>query len=153
MKSMHRFALALVAVAFPLVLFVAITANAKPSPDNHHSGYVHALGYLRTARAYISHPDSGVLHDQEKNAIDAINQAIADIKAAGIDDKKSDDVSVDTSMRWIARLNKAADVLNKAHDEVSKDQDDASFQGLQAKTIGNIGVAHKNVEAAIALEQ
>lgn len=152
MKLARILWLAALLIAFGLALGIA--GNAKPAPDKH-PGYLHALGNLRYARALIAHPDSGVLHDPEKQAMDEIDAAIAEIKAASIDDGKSidDHAGIDSHMRWIPRLNKAADVLDKAHDDVQKESDDAASQGLQARILEHIGKAHRHVEEAIATEQ
>jgi hypothetical protein len=140
-----------------LALLLGAQANsaAAPTPAGKHPSYLHALVDLRTARAYMAHPDSGELRDPEKNAIDEIDKALAEIKAAQIDDGKGldDHGSIDAHMRWIGRLNKAADFLNKAHDDVAKEEDDAASQGLQARALDHIGKAHKHVEEAISLEQ
>lgn len=134
-----------------VALFLVFGASAKPTPDKHPA-YLHALGNLRYARALIAHPDSGVLHDPEKAAMDEIDQAVAELKAAGIDDGKGldDHPGLDSHMRWIPRLNKAADVLNKAHDDVQKEDDGA---GLQSRILEHIGKARRHVEEAIATEQ
>jgi len=153
MKSMEKLATVSASIALSMTLLLALNTSAKPAPDNHHQGYMHALADMRVVRYWVSHPDSGSMHDQEKAVVDELDQAIADIKAAGIDDGKGDNAGADTNMRWIARLNKAADMLNKAHDEVLKDQDDGAAQGLQQKTLDHIAKARKNVVAAIALEQ
>jgi hypothetical protein len=137
-----------------MTLVLVFGASARPAPDKHPA-YLHALGNLRYARALMAHPDSGVLRDPEKAAIDEIDQAIAELKAAAIDDGKSldDHPGIDSHLRWIPRLNKAADVLNKAHDDVQKEEDDAATQGLQSRILEHIGKAHRHVEEAIALEQ
>lgn len=148
-----RFEVPLLLALAALSIF-AIGTNAKPAPARHPS-YLHALADLRYARAYIAHPDSGEMHDAEKAAIDEIDKAIGEIKAAAIDDGKNldDHPGIDTHLRWIGRLNKAAELLDKAHDDVAKEEDDASAQGLQARALEHIGKAHRHVEEAIALEQ
>ena len=144
----------LVAAVFPIALALAFGANAKPVPERH-AAYLHALADLRYARAYLAHPDSGELRDPEKNAIAEIDHAIAELKAASIDDGKGidDHPGLDSHLRWIGRLNKAAALLDKAHDDAAKEEDDAAAQGLQARVLGHIGKAHKHVEEAISLEQ
>ena len=138
---------------FAMTLALVFSANAKPAPDRH-AAYLHALGNLRHARAYLAHPDSGELKDPEKNAIAEIDEAIAEIRSAADDGKSLEDhPGLDSHLRWIGRLNKAADLLNKAHDDAAKEEDDASAQGLQARVLGHIGKAHKHVEEAISLEQ
>ena len=152
MRSVHRITMVVVV----LTLAFAFGASAKPTPaPAHHPEYLHALADLRTARAYIATPDSGELHQQEKDAIEQIDKAIGEIKAAAIDDGKdiNDHPGIDTHLRWIARLNKAAALLNKAHDNCAKEEDDPASQGLQGRALKHIGQARKFVEQAIALEQ
>jgi len=142
------------AAASLLVFFLAFGAAAKPSPGPSpakYGSYTNALGQLRTARAYIEHPDSGELHQQEKDAMAEIDMAIAALKTVADDGKSAaDHDSLDSHLRWIARLNKSADLLSKAHDNVQKESDssDAKDQALQ-----HIGQARKFIEQAIALEQ
>jgi hypothetical protein len=151
---MNRTCTLTAAVLFVMTLALVFSASAKPAPDRHPA-YLHALANLRYARAYLAHPDSGELKDAEKNAIAEIDAAIAEIKAAAIDDGKSidDHPGLDSHLRWIGRLNKAASLLDKAHDDAAKEEDDVSAQGLQARVLGHIGKAHKHVEEAISLEQ
>jgi hypothetical protein len=71
----------------------------------------------------IANPDSGQIHDPERQAMEEIDAAIREIKAAAIDDGKdlNDHPGVDPHLPWIPRLNKAAKVLDQAHDEVAKE--------------------------------
>jgi len=137
-----------------MTLALVFSAKATPAPDRRPA-YLHALANLRHARAYLAHPDSGELKDPEKNAIDEIDKAIGEIKTASIDDGKNleDHPGLDSHLRWVGRLNKAAALLDKAHDDVAKEEDAAAAQGLQARVLGHIGKAHKHVEEAISLEQ
>ena len=138
---------------FVATLALVFSASAKPVPDRHPA-YLQALGNLRHARAYLAHPDSGEMKDPERNAIAEIDEAIAEIRSAADDGKSLEDhPGLDSHLRWIGRLNKAAALLDKAHDDVAKEEDDASAQGLQARILGHIGKAHKHVEEAISLEQ
>ncbi|HTR46416.1 MAG TPA: hypothetical protein VMM16_03395 [Verrucomicrobiae bacterium] len=143
MKPTNRLLIA----ASVVVLTLAFSATARPNYD----AYRDALGQLRTARAYIEHPDSGVLHDQEKNAMAEIDAAIGALEAVANDGKGPDDhSSVDTHKRWIARLNEAAKLLNKAHDNVQRENDGS---GAKDSAIQHIGQASKFIQQAIALEQ
>jgi hypothetical protein len=144
MKSTRILLLAVSALG----LSVAFGASARPIPPAYDA-YHNALKQLRTARAYIEHPDSGELHDQEKTAMANIDMAIAELKSVA-DDGKSDYDSVDSHMRWIARLNKAAEIINKAHDNVQKENDSSPAKD---RAIQDIGQARKYIEQAIALEQ
>jgi hypothetical protein len=141
---MRKLLLAVPALAL-FAAFGAATTPAAPSYDAYHS----AMKQLRTARAYIEHPDSGELHDQEKSAMANIDMALAELKSVA-DDGKSDYDSLDSHLRWIARLNKAADLLNKAHDNIQKENDSSPAKD---RAIQDIGQAHKFIEQAIALEQ
>jgi hypothetical protein len=151
-RIMQKFAMIVSALA--LVLAFASFANARPAPERHAS-YLHALNDLRFARALISNPDSGRIQDPERQAMAEIDAAIQELKAAGIDDGKdiNDHPGIDSHLRWIPRLNKAAKVLDGAHDDVAKEEDDPSAQGLQGRILAHIGAAHKHVEEAIATEQ
>jgi hypothetical protein len=138
------------AAASMFAVFLAFGVAAKPVPAKYGS-YVNALGQLRTARAYIEHPDSGELHQQEKDAMAEMDMAIAALESVANDGKgPGDHDSLDSHLRWIPRLNKSIDLLNKAHDNVQKENDgsDAKDQALL-----HIAKAHKFVEQAIALEQ
>jgi len=143
MKSVIRLLLAFSAITFAL----AFSASAAPDYGAYHD----ALGQLRTARAYIEHPDSGVLHDQEKNAMAEIDAAINELLSVANDGKgPADHAPLDTHKRWIARLNEAAKLLDKAHDNVQRENDGS---GARERAVQHIGEAHKFVEQAIALEQ
>jgi hypothetical protein len=145
MNSLNRFA-----IIFATGLALALVAAANPAPAKYGS-YQSALGQLRTARAYIEHPDVGELHDQEKTAIAEIDAAIMELKTVADDGKgPSDHAPLDTHKRWIARLNEAAKLLDKAHDNVQK-EDDSS--GAKDRAMQHIGRASKLIQQAIALEQ
>ena len=144
MKASYRFTFA-AAVIVLLLTFGAAAALARY--DSYHS----ALGQLRSARAYMAHPDSGELHDQEKGAIAEIDAAIAEIKSVADDGKGVDDhPSIDSHARWIPGLNKAIELLNKAYDNVQKEEDDS---GAKDRAIQHIAQARKFITQAIALEQ
>jgi len=148
----RRFAVAFFALAAGAALAFAFAPRAVAAD---HPGYLHALNDLRTARAHLQNPDSGVLHEQEKNAVEEIDKAIGEIKAAAIDDGKNinDHGGVDVHLKWVGHLNKAAELLKKAHDDVAKEEDNAAAQGLQARALDHIAKASRFVQQAIALEQ
>jgi hypothetical protein len=131
------------------VITIALAFSASAAPD--YGAYHDALGQLRTARAYIEHPDSGVLHDQEKNAMAEIDAAITELLSVANDGKgPADHAPLDSHKRWIARLNEAAKLLNKAHDNVQRENDES---GAKDRAIQHIGQASKYIQQAIALEQ
>jgi len=143
MKSTTRLLIAVSAITLAL----AFSASAAPDYGAYHD----ALGQLRTARAYIEHPDSGVLHDQEKSAMAEIDAAISELLSVANDGRgPADHAPLDSHKRWIARLNEAAKLLNKAHDNVQRENDES---GARERAIQHIGQASKFIQQAIALEQ
>jgi hypothetical protein len=145
MKATYRLTLA--ACLLTLIATLASPPTASAKWDSYHS----ALGHLRAARALIEHPDSGELHDQERNAIAEIDAALAEIKSVADDGKSLEDhPGADLHARWIPRLNKAVEQLNKAHDDVTKEDDES---GARERAVQHIGQARKFITQAIALEQ
>jgi len=147
MKSLSKLAFAILA----LLLLIPAYASAKPAAPREHPAYLHALSDLREARAHLQRPDGGELREQEKKAIHEINDAIAEIKKAAIDDGKdiNDHAPVDARMDWTGRLRRAVELLNKAHNDVAQEEDNASAQGLQQRALEHIDKAHRHVEEAI----
>ena len=147
MKSLIKLALAMLTV----LLFVPAYASAAPAPGRDHPSYLHALTDLRHARAHLERPDGGELRDQEKKAIHEIDDAIAEIKRASIDDHKdlNDHPPVDAHMEWGGRLHRALELLDKAHHDVAQDEDNAFAEGLQIRALDHIDRAHHHVEEAI----
>jgi len=140
----------LLVTASAVVLALVVSATAKAAPSRYGS-YESALSQLRMARAYIEHPDSGELHDQEKSAIAEMDAAIHELETVVNDGKSlADHPSLDSHLRWIPRLNKAAELLSKAHDNVQKENDSS---GARERALEHIVQARKFVEQAIALEQ
>jgi hypothetical protein len=138
-----RLAVAVSAVVLALALSTKVRAD--------YGGYRDALSQLRTARAYIEHPDVGELHDQEKSAIAEMDTAINELESVVKDGRgPNDHPPLDSHKRWVARLNEAAKLLNKAHDNVQKENDQS---GARERAIQHIGQASKFIQQAIALEQ
>jgi hypothetical protein len=147
MKTLSKLAFAILAV----LLFVPAYAAAKPAPPREHPAYLHALTDLREARAHLERPDHGELREQEKKAIHEINDAIAEIKKAAIDDGKdiNEHAPIDARMDWTGRLHRAAELLKKAHSDVAQEEDNSFAQGLQQRALEHIDKAHHHVEEAI----
>jgi tetratricopeptide (TPR) repeat protein len=147
MKSLSKLAFAILA----LLLLIPAYASATPAAPREHPAYLHALSDLREARAHLQRPDGGELREQEKKAIHEINDAIAEIKKAAIDDGKdiNDHAPVDARMDWTGRLRRAVELLNKAHSDVAQEEDNSFAQGLQQRALEHIDKAHRHVEEAI----
>jgi hypothetical protein len=148
MKTLTRIAVITAAIAFLLPI---TSQNARA--QGKHPAYLHALADLRDARAYLTRPDGGALQAQESAAIADINQAIAEIKKAAIDDGKNPDdhVHIDGHLGWTGRLHKSRELLDKAHHDVTEEEDNPGAQGLQGRVIAHIDRAHHHVDEAIAV--
>ncbi len=149
MKNINKLALSFLTLLF----FASAYASAAPAPGRDHPAYLHALSDLRDARAHLQRPDGGELRDQEKKAIHEIDDAIAEIKRASIDDGKdlNDHPAVDTHMDWGGRLHRAVELLDKAHNDVAQEEDNGFAQGLQRRALEHIDKAHHHVEEAIQI--
>jgi hypothetical protein len=149
MKMLAKLAFAMLAV----LLFVPAYVSAAPEPGRDHPAYLHALTDLRAARANLQRPDGGELRDQEKKAIHEIDDAIAEIKKASIEDGKdlNDHPPVDAHLEWGGRLRRAAELLDKAHNDISREEDNGFAQGLQQRALDHIDKAHHHVKEAIEI--
>jgi hypothetical protein len=149
MKYLTKLLLAICA----LLLCAPAYLSAKAAPGREHPAYLHALTDLRQARAHLERPDGGELREQEKKAIHEIDDAIAEIKRASIDDGKdlNDHPAVDARLDWGGRLHRALELVNKAHNDVAQEEDNGSAQGLQQRALQHIDKAHHHIEEALAI--
>jgi hypothetical protein len=148
MKSIAR----LTVVALVFALFLAL-GSGNAFAQGRHPGYLHALTDLRAARAHLERNDGGELRHEEKEAIHAINDAIAEIKKASIEDGKdlNDHPPVDAGLDRPGRLHRAKELLEKARQDITREEDNAFAQGLQQRAIGHIDRAIHEVNEAIRL--
>ena len=146
MKSIARIAL----VALFAALFLTL-GSGNALAQGKHPAYLHALTDLRTARAHLEVHDGGELRHEEKEAIHAIDDAIAEIKKASIDDGKdlNDHPPVDAGLDHTGRLHRAKQLLEKARGDISHEEDNGFAQGLQQRAFGHIDRAIHNVDDAI----
>lgn len=138
--------------AAAFALFLAISAG-NIFAQGKHPAYLHALTDLRAARAHLDHHDGGELRHEEKEAIHAINDAIAEIKKAAVEDGKDIDEHPheDAGLDHIGRLHRAKELLQKAHEDISHEEDNSFAQGLQQRAFGHIDRAIHQVDEAIRL--
>ena len=137
-----------------LVVFLVAIATSFTSSEvraQEHPAYLHALSDLRFARSLLERPNGGELRQQEKDAIHKIDDAIAEIKSASIDDGKglADHEPVDAHLPWAGRLHKALEVLDEARHDCRKEEDNPHTRGLQMRVLHHIDEAHHHVEEAI----
>jgi len=148
MKSIAR----MTAVAFFAVLVLTL-GSGNAFAQGKHPYYLHALSDLRAARAHLEVRSGGELRQEEKDAIRAIDDAIAEIKKASIDDGKdlNDHPPVDAGLDHVGRLHRAKQLLEKAHQDIAHEEDNSFAQGLQQRAFGHIDRAIHHVDDAIRL--
>ena len=117
-----------------------------------HPAYLHALTDLRNARFNLARRggDPNMKWD-EAVAVGAIDRAIADIKAASIDDGKNldDHPPLDARVPRRGRLHQALASLRAALADVNQEEDNAYAQGLKARAVRSINEAIRLTEAGI----
>ncbi len=140
------------AVAFFFAMFL-MPGTSNAFAQGRHPAYLHALTDLRTARAHLEAHDGGELRHEEKEAIHAIDDAIAEIKKASIDDGKDlyDHPPVDAGLDHTGRLHRAKQLLDKARQDISQEEDNGFAQGLPQRAFGHIDKAIHEVNEAIRL--
>ena len=123
-----------------------------PPPPAVHPAYLHALTDLRNARFNLIRKggDRNMKWD-EAVAIGAIDRAMADIRAAAIDDGKNldDHPALDAREPRAGRLHKALAALRQSLADVNQEEDNAYAAGLKAKAIRNINEAIRLTDAGI----
>jgi hypothetical protein len=148
MKSIAR------ATVFVFLFALCLTlGSGNTFAQGKHPAYLHALTDLRAARAHLEVRDGGELRHEEKEAIHAIDDAIAEIKKASIDDGKdlNDHPPVDAGLDHAGRLHRARQLLEKAHQDIAHEEDNGFAQGLQQRAFGHIDRAIHSVDDAIRL--
>jgi hypothetical protein len=153
MKTILRASIvaSLLAVAVAILLPVS---SLKADTPGKHPHYLHALTDLRTARALIEQrPGGGELHEQEKDAIHKINDAIKEIKQASIDDGKdiADHPPIDSHLDWPGRLHKSKELVDRAIGDCSKEEDNPYTQGLQMRVLKHLHEANHHLDEAISI--
>ena len=147
-----KFIAKLTVVAFALALLFSL-APTQASAQGRHPAYLHALTDLRHARAHLERHDGGELRHEEKEAIHAIDDAIAEVKKASIDDGKdlNDHPPVDAGIDYAGRLHRAKELLEKARRDISEEEDNGFAQGLQQRAFGHIDRALHEVNECIRI--
>jgi hypothetical protein len=151
MGMIKRFRLSLIAVLALVPLRWATLSMASP-PDRAapqqagqaHPAYLHALSDLRNARANLARRGGDAeMRWDEHRAIETIEQAVTEIKAAAITDGKDldDHPPLDAREPRAGRLHRALAALRAAREDVSKEEDNAFAQGLRARALRHINDA------------
>lgn len=147
MTKLRRLSLAAL-VGAPTLGWAASIAAAPPA----HPQYLHALSDLRNARANLQHKEGdAIARWDERLALEAVDRATREIKAAAIDDGKNieDHPPVDAREPRAGRLHKAFAALEAALEDVNKEEDNAFANGLRGRAVRNIREAMTLTEAGI----
>jgi Beta-propeller repeat len=113
--------------------------------------YVHALSDLYTARNHLARVEESDVSRETANAIQEIDEAIAEIRIAITDDDKDphEHPPVDAGPDRTGPFHRSEQLLEKARKDISLEEDNGSTQQLQHSAIGHIDKAIQDVEAAI----
>jgi hypothetical protein len=154
--GIHMKLVARVILGGAISLGAVIFFPAANKAQEHHPAYLHALADLRAARFHLQHEGGGgTLRQDEKEAIKQIDDAMAEIKNASIDDGKNlgDQPQGDAGLDHKGHLHRAKQLLEKAHSDIEGEEGNHSVQGLRDRSFSHIDKAIHNVDSAIrALE-
>jgi tetratricopeptide (TPR) repeat protein len=117
-----------------------------------HPYYLHALSDLRLSRAHLEqHGPNEIVSKQEQSAIDEIDAAMREIKAASIDDGKNlkDHPPIDAKLSKADRYQQSLALLQQVENDINQEEDDQDVQGLQHHAMVHVSAAEKTVAAII----
>jgi hypothetical protein len=122
-----------------IVLFTPLAGRVAQA--QRHPAYLRALSDLRLARGFLDRlsPDEHVDRNQGM-AIQEIEAAIRDIKAASIDDGKDlrDHPPVDAHIEPRNRFRQAREALKAAKKDISESEDNPEVRDLRHRSLDHI---------------
>jgi hypothetical protein len=139
-------------VLFAIAFAGALALGATPSQAQEfgrHPAYLHALSDLRLMRAYMDRlTPSERIDDESQHAIDEIDAAIREIRAASIDDGRDihDHVPIDANINRLNRFRKAREAGNAAWADVNHEEDNDYARGLKHRALDHIEAANHIVD-------
>lgn len=128
------------------VVSLAGLSAAHADTPGQHPYYLHALTDIRNARWMLTHRAAdAVVTGHEDAAITELNGAIADIKAAAIDDGKdiNDHTQTEVPDDHSLRLHRALEYLQQAHNDVDREEDDPAARDLKRRILIHIENARR----------
>ena len=150
MLKTRRFVIASILAAAPVARAFAQYPGQYPG---RHPRYLHALSDLRTARWMIEQrPGDAAVSYHESNAIEEIDRAIGELKAAAIDDGRDihDHPPIDVpGGPSHGRLHKAIELLRGAQADLSVEEDNPEVGRLRHRAFEHIDRALQEISAAI----
>lgn len=140
-------------LSFVAGLFVSLFAfSAAPAQAQDHPGYLHALSDLRLMRAYLDRlTPNEVIDAESQSAIDEIDAAIREVKAAAIDDGKDlrFHPPIDAHITPSNRFRKAREAGNAAWHDLDKEEDNEFARGLKHRALDHIEKANHIIDHII----
>jgi hypothetical protein len=130
-------------ILFALSLGDGVAAHAQ------HPQYLHALSDLRLMRAYLDRQTPNEhIDDEASHAIQEIDAAIQEIRAASIDDGKDtqDHMPIDTQETFASRYRKARQAGDAAWHDVDQAEENGSVRGLKHRALDHIEKANHIVD-------
>jgi hypothetical protein len=127
----------------------ASAGGSTASADHPH--YMEALTDLRLARALLMVKDDSAAKKFNATAVDDIDQAMAEIKHASIDDGKGPDdhAPIDANVSRRDRLHEVLSLVEGADRDLKAEEDDKKALGWRAKAQKDVADAHAFVLASI----
>ena len=121
-----------------------------PPPPAAHPAYLHALSDLRAARGYLERPANVVVKWDEKRAVREIDDSIAEIKRAAIDDGKplEDHPPLDRPT-WGGRLARALELVQQARRDAGEEEDKGAIRGLRNRAEKHMAKAEQFIKEGI----
>lgn len=137
--------------AIALLAFFGYGA-VQSQAQGRHPAYLHALSDLRLMRAYLERATpSERIDDEQQYAIDEIDAAIREIKAASIEDGKNlnDHPPVDANLNRGGRFRHAREAGNAAWHDLDKEEDNDFAHGLKHRALDHIEKANHTIDHII----
>jgi len=136
------------------LLFAALIPLGAAADDlpGKHPAYLHALTDVRAAHWLIEHRAGGAqVRADEERAVLYINETIAELKQAAVDDGKNldDHPPADARLDRSGQLHRADELLRKARSDIAREEDNGATRGLRDRAIGHLDEAIRATDLAI----
>jgi hypothetical protein len=135
-----------------LTLLTLLGFGATPSKAQNHPAYLHALSDLRMYRFFLERASPNPVFDAERqHAMDEIDAAIREIKAASIVDDKNIVFRppADAELSAGNRYRKARESGNAAWADINREEDNGYAHGLKHRALNHIEEANHTIDHII----
>lgn len=137
-------------------VFALLASSAGFAQTQSHPHYLHARSDLAKARQLmLVGGEEGNVAAQLRNAVNEVNQAIAEIDRAAVLDKKDmdDHPQVDTSLKCLNKFQEVFRLLRAAQMDINQEEDNPASRQWRGRAGGDINDARKFVKKAILLDE